>query len=741
MAKADKLKKVAEQNRQLFINLRNYQWQKWRMKSQKAYEFFLGDQITEKELKELRSAGMPDFTVNKITKSVEMLIYFLTAKNPEWTAVGVEGSDTDLAAVHAAILKYGWGVSKGKSVLGQILQNAFAKTLGYIFIDVNPNMDRGMGEVVFDSLDPWDVYPDPASKDIMFSDAAYILVKKDFTKQDLMNKLPQFKTKIIKCNGNDEHLMKYSETDIEDSNSNLASDVFAVDMDGAESVWVDYYEKYIKERVAFMNVTIANVPTEETMKDAQKAIAEEVEMFRQDTAKQLEDLAITVQDSLAAGEVSEARAEFELKQATEGAQQKIAQFEQQKLSAVINQLTKKETKIMTKKEFGILAKNKEFKNRIVDNFPYYETQIRKVVTLGDDTFLYEQVLKLSDYPIIPVPYLHTGTPYPIGSVQMVVGKQRMVNKANQIMIHNASLGSSLRWLAERGSINEAQWEQNSTRPSGLMIVEPGHEKPTPVQPMQLASAFFTLTEKGGKELEEEMGALASMQGVTSDQPETYRGALAADEFGTRRIKSWAANVMDPALEQAGKIWTELGQQVYTANKVFRIVNPDTGEGEQHEINIPIYDDFGHVVERYYDYASTRYDIKFVSGSTLPVNRWAEIQEYMELYKLDIIDDIAVLGKTDVKNKEKIMQRKSLYAQLSQANEALEGEVKDHKGTIQTLERQLVQAGIKSQVKDADADLRKITNDHKTSLESQRLKQDEMFKKTVNDANTEDKNKT
>ena len=741
MAKADKLKMLAESNRQLYLRLKNNQWNKWRVNSQKAYDFFLGDQITEDELQELRDAGMPDFTVNKITKSVEMLIYFLTAKNPRWNAVGRDGSDSSLAAVHSAMISYGWDVSKGKSVLGQILQNAFAKTLGYIFIDVDPDMDRGMGEVVFRSLEPWDVYPDPASKDIMFSDASYILIKKDFTKQDLINKLPDFKTKILKCDGNDEHNMSYSETDTEESMSIQGDSVFAVDKDGIESIWVDYYEKYVKERQAFINVTIANEPTEEMLAEAKKVIEQEVELFKQDVQKGMQDFQITLNDSLAAGEVSEERAQFSMQQKIEEAQNQIVQFEQQKLSEIVQQLTKKETKIITKKEYGILKKSKEFATRIVDAIPYYETQIRKIVTIGTDTFLYDQVLQISDYPIIPVPYLHTGTPFPIGSVQMVVGKQRMVNKSNQIMIHNASLGSSLRWLIERGSINEKEWEENSSRPGGFMYVEPGHERPTPVMPMTLASAFFTLTEKGGKELEEEMGALASMQGVTSEQPETYRGALAADEFGTRRIKSWASNVLDQALEQAGRIWTELGQKIYTANKVFRIANPDTGDMEEYQINIPIYDDYGNVIERYFDYTSSRYDIKYVAGSTLPVNRWAELEEYRGLYREGIIDDIAVLSKTDVPNKENIMKRKSYYAQLTQANQSLESEVKDQRGTIQTLERQLVQAGIKSQIKDADADLRKITNDHKTSLEQQRLNQKDEFNNLINDANTKVENNT
>ena len=57
-----------------------------------------------------------------------------------------------------------------------------------------------------------------------------------------------------------------------------------------------------------------------------------------------------------------------------------------------------------------------------------------------------------------------------------------------------------------------------------------------------------------------------------------------------------------------------------------------------------------------------------------------------------------------------MARKSLYSQLQSTIEELNTAVKDQQGTIQTLQRQVVQAGIKDKVKDADVQIHKATTE-------------------------------
>ena len=152
--------------------------------------------------------------------------------------------------------------------------------------------------------------------------------------------------------------------------------------------------------------------------------------------------------------------------------------------------------------------------------------------------------------------------------------------------------------------------------------------------------------------------------------------------------------------------------MYKAHKVFRIVQPNDlqDEGKEVEINIPIYNDMGEAVSKYMDYSSAKFDVKIIAGSTLPVNRWAYLAELKELLKLGVVDDIAVLAETDVRQKDKIAQRKSLYSQMQSQISELTEQVKDKDGLLQTLERQLIQAGIKTKVMQVENEVRKSAGD-------------------------------
>jgi hypothetical protein len=134
-------------------------------------------------------------------------------------------------------------------------------------------------------------------------------------------------------------------------------------------------------------------------------------------------------------------------------------------------------------------------------------------------------------------------------------------------------------------------------------------------------------------------------------------------------------------------------------------NPAGGIDENRfEVNVPIYDDFGKEIGRFNDYKSSRYDIRLIAGSTLPVNRWAILEEYKQYFELGVIDDIAFLMETDIKAKDAIIQRKSLLSQLQQQADQMQEALKDRDGTIETLERQLVQAGIKDQIREAGSEV-------------------------------------
>ena len=120
---ARKTKKTkAQVNKQLWDRANTSNRSKWQSTSQKAYDFYLDEQLTKEEKESLEESGMPTFTINRITPIVEIMKYFVTANNPRWKAVGVTGDDVDVAQVHSDIADYCWYNSNGDSIYAQVIQ-------------------------------------------------------------------------------------------------------------------------------------------------------------------------------------------------------------------------------------------------------------------------------------------------------------------------------------------------------------------------------------------------------------------------------------------------------------------------------------------------------------------------------------------------------------------------------------------------------------------------------------------
>ena len=160
--------------REMFDAINSSTRQEWQKVNQKGYDIYLDNQFTETEKTTLEDQGMPTFTINRIIPVVEMLNFYATASNPRWQAVGVEGSDSDVAAIFADMSDYIWNLSSGSTLFGNAVNDAITKSVGYLMVTVDSNMDRGMGEVTIQQPDPFDVYVDPKSRDPLFLSLIHI---------------------------------------------------------------------------------------------------------------------------------------------------------------------------------------------------------------------------------------------------------------------------------------------------------------------------------------------------------------------------------------------------------------------------------------------------------------------------------------------------------------------------------------------------------------------------------------
>jgi len=715
-------KKKADQIRELYNLSNNWTRQQWQFVNQKGYEFAHDEQLSSGEKKSLEDQGMPTFTINRILPVVEMLNFYATANNPRWQAIGVEGSDSDVAAVFSDLADYIWSLSDGSTLYANAINDSICKGLGYLLVNVDTDMDNGMGEVTIQQPEPFDVYVDPKSRDIMFRDASFVLIRKVLPKSHVAKLFPQYKRKISKATSldGDNSLTERSMSDGEHKlflKDDPNAEDYGITIEGEHEDVLELFELYEKIKISYINLFYRIPPDPEQLKAIQQQVQVRMKEMAAEMQVGLMEQDKQMQEAVQAGKMIPERYQLEIQKAQKMMQQQLQAAEQEYMSQLQAEASKIENKVISEKEFKILMKDKKFQESVVDAIQFYGTRIKQTCVAGD-TQLYEQVYpeNITEYPIIPFHYKWTGTPYPVSAVSPLVGKQKEINKSHQIMVHNASLGSSLRWLYEEGSIDPDLWEKYSSSPGALLAVRPGSEKPTPIMPAPLSNAFFSIVQQGKADMEYLAGIYSSMQGDTQQQHETFRGMLALDEYGTRRIKQWMGQAIEPALRQLGKVVMQISQSVYSANKRFRIVQPSAlQEQKEQEINIPIYNDMGQAIGKSMDYSSAKFDVKVVSGSTLPVNRWAYLAELKELLQFGVIDDIAVLAETDVRNKEQIAKRKSMYAQLQGQLSQLQEAVKDKEGTIETLERQLVQAGIKGKVMQAEMEITKKKEEVKGDL--------------------------
>lgn len=741
-------KKAADRVRELFNSANSpVRWQ-WKTINQQGFEFSNDNQLSHQEKTDLNEQGMPTFTINRIAPVVEMLNYYATANNPRWQAIGAEGSDAAVASVFSDLADYVWHLSDGDTMYSNVINNCVTKSIGYMLIDVDADMDNGMGEIVIKQPEPFDLYVDPKCRDILFRDAAFILVRKVLPKSHLISIYPEYQAKIKKASSEHMSYDSASSRVMDGQQKDFYhddTDILSIDPDdGREDVVQEYFELYEKIKVPFVNVFYRIPPDKEQIKAIQEQVSVKMQEMVAELQVQLAEQQAEMEKAVEMGGMLPERMALEMKKAQDQASAQIQNFEQQYMSQLQSEASKVENKIMSEKEFNILSQDEAFSKMIVDFVKFYGNRIKQTCVVGD-ILIYEKIFPemVKDYPIIPFHFKWTGTPYPMSAVAPLIGKQREINKSHQIMVHNASLGSSLRWLYEEGSLDTEVWSQYSSSPGALLPVRPGAERPTPVMPAPLSNAFFTMVQEGKADMEYLSGIYSSMQGNTSQQHDTFRGMLALDEYGTRRVKQWMKHSIEPALRQVGRVVMQMCQATYTANKRFKIVQPSALQEEQdQEINIPLYNDMGRAIGKSMDLQSMQADIRVVAGSTLPVNRWAYLAELKELLQVGVVDDIAVLAETDIRNKEQIAQRKSMLAQMQGRVRQLEETLKDNAGTIETLERQLVQAGIKGKVMQAEMEITRnkeqIKGETKDTYRQTDAEQKLLQKTMMNDASTKKK---
>ena len=161
-----------------------------------------------------------------------------------------------------------------------------------------------------------------------------------------------------------------------------------------------------------------------------------------------------------------------------------------------------------------------------------------------------------------------------------------------------------------------------------------------------------------------------------------------EDFGQRRSKSKLRDI-EGSLKRLGKVVYYLSKSHYDFQKTFRIVQPNNDLNE-YTINKRMYDDKSQAlmsIEN--DLSVGNFDIRVIGNSTMPSNKWGEWNVYMEAYQAGLIDRQEALKKTEIFDKDGILQRMDVVAQLQQQLQGAQEHIKKLSGDLQTRDREAV----------------------------------------------------
>lgn len=391
--------------------------------------------------------------------------------------------------------------------------------------------------------------------------------------------------------------------------------------------------------------------------------------------------------------------------------------------------------ILTEEEFMSLMQNRpmDFENGNLSYESFIQTRVRVTVNC-EEVVLDEYNLNVAHYPIIPFPNNWTETPYPRSDVSRALPMQRLLNKLWSLALSHAQASAGLKLLVPVGSaINGLdQLERDWANPNAVIEVDSSQGEPHYPAPTPLAGEFYRLIQQCEFYIDFIFGIPELMQGVADKAPETFRGTQQMIALGSERSKSKLRDV-EFSMVKLGKVLYSMCKQQYTYQKYFRVSQPNN---DLTEVMVNVYDDVSQtIIDIQKDKNNIeQHDIRIVSGSTLPTSKYAELNVYLEAYKMGIIDKVEVLKQNpEIFDKEGILRRSDEIDRLTGLNSQLEQTIKDLQGDLQTARRESVTdrkrvevQKFKSQLdnikSDAKADKRISANEltTKVRLEAERL---------------------
>ena len=666
--------------------------QNWATQAVEDNEFRNGKQWTDDQVKALRSRSQEPLVVNVVYSAVEQAKAMLTANAPKFQSTARETSDSKVGRMFSDIMAYIWDNSNGNVELKQAIDDYYVKGMGVMMAYIDPDADFGSGEVKLKSIDPLEIFIDPSTKDPFARDAAHIIIGKIISETALVEFYPEFKDHIKECQETSYlNVTSESRYGLKSEDVTLKRRQTGTSITGEREL--ELFERYTKIKRPYYKIYDPHSNEQKVLNesDYEEYKAEPAVMVFADGQEKIFTDSSNVNNYM-----------------------KIAQQFGNKYHLMMDPMTGQTVPMAGEEHEGsipnstttldFMTKNELIESESIMVNDIEMTQINQIVSVGDKE-LFSVVLPIEEYPIVPFMNGFNRNPYPLSDVRLVKGLQEYINKIRSLIVAHASSSTNVKLLIPRGSMDKANLEAEWGK-AGTAVIEydPELGQPIVAGPVPLPNELYKNEADAKADIERILGIYAMMQGDMGAAPQTFKGTVALDEYGQRRIKSKRDDV-EECINQLAKVIVGLTQFVYTDQKILRLMQPNNKPVEV-EINSPIYDDVGNLIGKINDITIGKYDVIVLSGSTLPSNRFARFEYYMQLFQAGLIDQLEVLKQTDVADMEGVLERSGQAKQMQGQIQAQAQEIKKLKGDLQTAQRESLHDRKRVEVKEFEKKLAK-----------------------------------
>lgn len=237
-----------------------------------------------------------------------------------------------------------------------------------------------------------------------------------------------------------------------------------------------------------------------------------------------------------------------------------------------------------------------------------------------------------------------------GDVELLKNPQELSNKILATIVENIMLMSNAIWVGDADALKKEEWKRLNNAPGTYVKKRPGRELrreagvPLPVHVLQTLESL-------GISIEKISGMVDVMRGIRTGQVSSGVGIESLQMMAQALIRL-RARALESVYARTGRKLISRIFQFYEPQKIFEMLKVQ----KERESVKAVASELLKPISKRRKEAWTDIVFKIEPGSSLALAKTQKRVESMQLHKLGIIDDQAVLDDLEYPHREKVLKR-------------------------------------------------------------------------------------